>query len=810
MENPKTIQKFLKHDGGIHLAVAGSRLDKKWANKTWQWSDFLARLQTPTVTQETIGDYKKMPKSRQGDIKDVGGFVGGWLKEGRRKRGNAQQRTLVTLDADSTTLDFPDDVQLLFDHAYAIYTTHSHRVKGPRYRLIIPLKRPVTAEEYEPIARKIAETLGMDNFDDTTYQAERMMFFPSHAIDGDYFTDFQDLAWLDPDEVLDQYEDWRDSSFWPESSQGHTIRETQAKKAGDPLTKKGIVGAFCRTYDIVSAIETYLPEVYGPTAHSDRWTYLDGSTSGGLVIYDDKFAYSHHGTDPVGDQLVNAFDLVRIHRFEDLDDEVKPTTRIDRTPSYKAMKQLAMEDKAVTKLIQSEQLSQALEDFDGELDELEEEDKNWFKKMDLDIDELGQIESSAKNLETIFLQDPNLRKKIYLNTFANRVEIRQNLPWRKIQDDNTWKDSDDAGLRVYIEKIYDIVNRGKVDDALAQEIERNSYDPVQNYLKGLSWDGVARVETLLVDCLGAEDTPYNRVVTRKFLAAAVARIFVPGIKFDYMLVTSGPQGIGKTLLPTRLAGKWFSNSLEGVSGKDAYEALQGVWIMEMGELSATKKADIEATKHFISKQEDIFRVAYGRHKSYFKRHCVFWGTTNDIEFLRDKTGNRRFWPVDVGVQPRKVEVWNLSQETVDQIWAEALTIWKDGESLYLSNEQEKLALEQQEYHTETSSMEGEILEFLETPIPEGWYDLSKQDRREFIQGQGTEIQEDGTERRDRVCVAEIWNELYCGDSRNIHPAKAAEIRLILSNLEGWAKHRTSRGRLRFGPGYGTQTAYVRQ
>ena len=801
----------LKYDGEIHLAMGTSRTQKKWKNKTMAWSDFLDRLDKPTLTQETVEDYKKMPKSKQDEVKDVGGYVGGWLKEGKRKRGYTQQRTLVTLDADSTTLDFWDDVQLLFEHAAAVYTTHSHLVKGPRYRLIIPLNRPVTAEEYEPVARKLAELFGMDNFDDTTYQAERLMYFPSHSLDGEYFHDFLDLPWVNPDEVLENYEDWRDPSFWPESSRGHSIRETQAKKAGDPLEKKGVVGAFCRTYDIIAAIETFLPDVYGPTGHDDRWTFLGGSTSGGLVIYDDKFAYSHHGTDPVGDQLVNAFDLVRIHKFGDLDDEVKPTTRIDRYPSYKAMREFAMDDEAVRTLIQSDKLSQALNDFDGELDDLEEDDKDWFKKLNLEIDEMGNIESSAKNLEIIMLHDPNLRKKIFMNSFSNRIEIKDNLPWRKVGQDKTWKDSDDAGLRIYIEKIYGIVNRGKIDDMLAQEIERNSYDPVKNYLDDLVWDGKSRVETILMDYLGAQDIPFNRVVMRKFLAAAVARIYVPGIKFDYMLVTSGPQGIGKTLLPAKLAGDWFSNSLEGVSGKDAYEALQGVWIMEMGELSATKKADIEATKHFISKQEDIFRVAYGRHKSYFKRRCVFWGTTNDNEFLRDRTGNRRFWPVDVGIEPIKSRVWDMQGETRDQIWAEAVHLWKNGETLYLTDEQEKMALEQQEFHTESSSMEGEILEYLDIPITEDWYTKSKQERREFIQGWGTDIQEEGTLVRNKVCIAEIWNELYCGDSKNIHPAKAAEIRQVLNHIEGWSKNNTkgSKGRLRFGTGYGAQVAFLR-
>ncbi len=323
----------IEYDGELSISEGTSRTTKIWKNKTIKWSDLLVMLSKPVETFETADEYQKFPKSKKDDIKDVGGIVGGWLKQGKRKRGYVQQRSMVILDADSTTNDLWDDVKLLFDHAAAICTTHSHSAKNPRYRLFIPLSRPVTAEEYEPIARKIAATFGMDNFDDTTYQAERLMHKPSHSKEAEYIFKYQDLAWANPDELLNSYEDWQDVSFWPESSRVSNIRERQAKKAGDPLTKKGIVGAFCRTYDIVSAIETFLPDVYGPTGHDDRWTYLGGSTAGGLVIYDDKFAYSHHGTDPVGDQLSNAFDLVRIHKFGDLDDEVNAATPINRYPS---------------------------------------------------------------------------------------------------------------------------------------------------------------------------------------------------------------------------------------------------------------------------------------------------------------------------------------------------------------------------------------------------------------------------------------------------------------------------------------------
>lgn len=793
------------HNRDINLAVGRSRTEKKWHNKTMRWREFLERLNSPTITQESYTEYMKLGKSKRDAIKDVGGYVGGFLKEGRRKADKVQSRSLVTLDADFANADMWDDIQLMFDNAIAVYSTHSHGANKPRFRLIIPLARIVTPDEYQPIARKVAEMFGMDRFDDTTYQPERLMYWPSHAIDGEYFFKYQDGDWLDPDEILGQYDNWQDSTFWPESSRQKDIHVSEAKRQGDPLTKKGVVGAFNRTYDIVGAINTFLPDVYLPTAHEDRYTYAAGSTEGGLVLYDDKFAYSHHGTDPVGDTLNNAFDLVRKQKFGDLDDEAKDNTPVTRLPSYKAMREFAMDDKAVHSMMVKDQISSAQDDFDV----FEDDDEDWSDK--LAFNEAGVIDSSASNLKLILDHDANLKGAFAMDAFAQRLELKRDMPWRSIGDEPFWKDSDIAGLRAYLESTYDIVNRGKVDDAFILEAEEHRYHPVREYLDGLQWDGVQRVETLLVDYLGADDTEYTRLVTRKFLAAAVARVMVPGIKFDYMLVTSGPQGIGKTSLPQKLAGKWFSNSLEGVAGKDAYESLQGTWIMEMGEMNATKKADIEATKHFISKTEDIFRVAYGHYKSYFKRQCVFWGTSNDSEFLRDRTGNRRFWPVDVGITEPAHTVWDdLTDEVRDQVWAEAKSIYENGEKLYLNHDEEQLAIEQQKLHTEVNALEGMIQEYVDIPITEDWYTKSASERREFIQDYSEDdIAPVGNMQRDKVSVMEVWNELLKGDPRNLIPVKAAEIRNILTNMDGWRKANTNKGQSSFGKDYGRQVAYVR-
>lgn len=349
----------------LHIATAIRRTQKIWKNEVLTWSSFLSKLARPTVTPETRAEWAKMTPSQQDNIKDVGGFVGGWLKNGRRKAGNIQNRTLITLD-----VDFPDKNKNLFDDAvllwgfsFAVYSTHKYTKSNPRIRFVIPTARPVTAEEYVPVSRKIANELGIDHFDDSTYQPERLMYWPSHSKDADCFFNYQQGPLLSPDKVLNEFENWRDSTFWPTSSREAEVHKHRAKLAGDPLTKNGVIGAFNRAYPIKSAIDTFLPDVYEPTAHDDRYTFIKGSTTGGLVLYEDVFAYSNHGTDPTGGELTNAFDLVRIHKFGGLDGKLKADTPITSYPSYKEMCKFALEDQNVYAEWQKMATGNANDDF---------------------------------------------------------------------------------------------------------------------------------------------------------------------------------------------------------------------------------------------------------------------------------------------------------------------------------------------------------------------------------------------------------------------------------------------------------------
>uniref|UniRef100_UPI0022E6A689 virulence-associated E family protein n=1 Tax=Bacillus sonorensis TaxID=119858 RepID=UPI0022E6A689 len=281
-------------------------------------------------------------------------------------------------------------------------------------------------------------------------------------------------------------------------------------------------------------------------------------------------------------------------------------------------------------------------------------------------------------------------------------------------------------------------------------------------------------------------------------------------KFDNVLVMVGPQGVGKSYIIKKLGMDWHSDSITTVQGKEAYEQLQGAWLIELAELSATRKAEAEAVKHFISKQEDSYRVAYGRQISVFPRQCVFFGSTNDVTFLRDRTGNRRFWPVVVAAQERTKSIWkDLNQYEIDQIWAEAVVRWNEKEPLYLSGKLADAAKEAQEAHTEESAKAGLIEEYLNRLLPEDWAKKDISERRRFIHGSDFGETDEGTVQRDKVCAMEVWVELFEGDPKQMNPMQAREINDILRRLPGWTEYTKNRGRLYFGKNYGRQRAFVR-
>lgn len=744
----------LNNDFSIDLATAHSRIAKKWRNRHWLWSELLQRCSETKRTGETAAEYARMSKEEQSNVKDVGGFVGGYLSGGIRKNANVMYRTVATLDIDYGTVNVWDDFTMAFGFAAMIYSTHKHSSKTPRYRLVFPLSRQVSPAEYEPLCRKIAAEIGIDLFDDTTYELPRLFYWPSTSKDADFVFDYQDGPACDVDAILSQYVDYKDVSAWPLSSREGDVIAHEIKKQGDPTEKPGVIGAFCRAYSIEDAIDTFLSDKYEKTGHDGRYTYKLGSVAGGLVCYEGKFAYSHHETDPASKQLCNAFDLCRVHLFG-AQDEGSRALDVTRKPSYAAMQEFAAKDKAVKLLMARERAQAAADDFDG-LDDAElPEDYNDEWKAELEYTKSSKLLCNIANIILILENDPALAGHIVHDLFTGMDSAKDGLPWNK--NANQWTDTDDANLRVWLEKHYDITGKEKIADALTAVLTRHSYHPIRDYLSGLTWDGVPRLDRIIIDYMGAEDSELNRAMSRKHFVAAVARVFNPGCKYDYCLIMSGAEGIGKSTLLRVMGGKWFNDSITTLEGKEGMEQLRRAWVVELGELSSIKRSDVEQVKAHLSKQVDIYRAAYARRVLEHPRQCVFCGTTNEALFLKGDTGNRRFWVIPVVAELRKYRDWSEAiRRDRDQLWAEAVHYYKQGEPLYLSEELEAQAKQrQQDFNDDNDDPIVAMLDkYLNTLLPVNWDTMDIQARRSYLRDPDP-LQAEGTVKRDKVCAAEF-------------------------------------------------------
>ncbi len=784
----------------MKIAYGNSRMDKRWKNSDISWEDFCSRVKTTQRTTETVEEYRKMKKGGQDSIKDVGGFVGGHLKDGRRKKGNVLSRSLLTLDMDYGTSSIWGEICTFFPYQCCIYSTHKHTPENPRLRLIIPLSRDVGEEEYAAVSRMVAKEVGIDLFDDTTYEPERLMYWPSTSRNGEFVYEKKDGSLLDPDVFLNKYDDWHDTSTWPVSSRQSEVIERSLKEQADPLSKEGVVGTFCRTYSVRDAIDKFLEDVYEPSAMTGRYDYMPADSSAGVIIYDDKFAYSHHATDPASRRLLNTFDLVRIHKFGNLDDRASEGTSPSKLPSYVAMCEFAIKDDEVKAQFAKERMDQATVDFTED---------TW--QTALELDKQGKIKDTLDNIVLIIQNDLELQSLAF-NKHRDGIDARNGLPWNQIKEG--WNDSDNAALKVYLSNKYGVYSPTKTKDAILAVAAERAYHPIKEYLDNLpSWDGIDRVETLLIDYFGATDNSYTRAVTRKTMVAAVVRIYHPGTKFDSVLILNGPQGIGKSTFFAKLAGDWFSDSLTLTDMKDKAgpEKLQGYWLLELGELAGMRKTDVEVVKSFISRSDDKYRASYGVNVESHPRQCVIVGSTNaESGFLRDITGNRRFWPVRISGNGKR-KAWQMSVYDVEQIWAETLVLYEKGEKLYLEGDDVHLATSEQDDAMESDEREGLVRTYLDTLLPEDWETMSAYERRNFLNGSefggGSHV---GTVERTLVCNMEIWCECFGKEAAAMKPADSYAIAGIMKKIGDWNKYTGNKNGTSNFPIYGKQRCYERK
>lgn len=820
----------------FRIATGRSRFDRRWVNEAVTWEYLRERFSKPVETHETASEYRTMGRDMQTQIKDVGGFVGGYLRDGVRKVGNVGARSVVTLDYDAFSQKRLEEVKRALEGwRWAMHSTHKHTDEAWRVRLVVPLSRDVTPDEYGAVARSIAKRCGFDGIDRSTFEACRLMFWPSKSKGAPYLfkTNGTFTGYADPDKILSEYDDWTDISTWPrlpEEELAGVFDDRDASlppaaaealrgagrhgKQEDPREKRGLVGAFCRTYDIDTAISTFLPEVYTRTGRI-RYTHVGSTTSNGAWVLDGgRFLYSFHSTDPVMGKLVNSWDLVRLHRFGDLDRG--GNERQDRLPSVKEMEKLALDDANVRRRLMDERASSASSEFEGmDLDPESEEDvRSWdeLRGEKLKTDKNGDVKTNAENLEFILKNHPLLKGRVKLNEFSGRIDVSGKLPWNRWQP--TWTANDSVKLRSFLDRRFGMTGEKKIEDAVTSVAIDAGYHPVRDYLDSLTWDGVKRLGKVFTHVLGAEDLPVYGKLAELLFTAAVRRVREPGCKFDYFIVLHGPEGCGKSSLFSIMGGEWFSDSVDTIEGKEGRENIQGKWIIEMGELSGIKKSDRERLKNFISSQVDDYRAAYAAKSESRPRQCILVGTTNEEYFLRGLTDRNRRQPV-VEIDPRRRRVSETVRDWVaanrDQLWAEACVLESRGEPLFLSDEWEEQIRTVQDRHNleKSSTLFPEIERFLDLYLPELWHRWTLKERTDWLDthadAEALDILE-ANRRRQEVCIPEILQEcLRMKRTDKDYLSKSREVGQYLNSLTGkWKLVGNKRNKL-----YGVQKTWVK-
>lgn len=388
----------------------------------------------------------------------------------------------------------------------------------------------------------------------------------------------------------------------------------------------------------------------------------------------------------------------------------------------------------------------------------------------LENDEKGIPLLTISNFVEILENDPSLKNTFLFNLLQNRPEHVVN------GDIVCWQDSDDAWLRDYCEKQYQMYSPNKMDDALRIVFSRYGYHPVRDIITSLKWDGIERIDRLFVKWLKADDTEYNREVCRLFFAGGINRAFNPGCKFDDMVVFVGGQGCGKSSFSRWLAlnDKYYCEVSE-IDGQKGCEAIEGAWVCEMSELLALKRTkDVEATKAFITRQIDKWRAAYDRRVSEHPRQCVFIGTTNNRTFLTDKTGNRRYYPVFVNsvgydLYAHETEI----RQEIEQCWAEAYEKFKRGEMPPVANPKLLQSIQQHQ-----------------SDVVEDDYRIGLIDK--YLESTNAQ----------KVCVLELWERALDGLGKP-QKKESCEIAQIMDNF-GWERRAT----MRFAD-YGIQRGWVK-
>ena len=622
---------MISGDHIFDITTAPKRDSRHWTSGQITWDELIEWMEQPASTKAcgnyVLGRFRKTTVQHPGNDLPCTNL--------HRTKTAIELRGALTLDVDYPETDFPVKVDDL-PYASILHTTFSSTDEELRYRLIIPLSRTVTPDEYHAAAAAIMAELGREQFDAGSVQPERYMFRPSERRKGLFWYNVHAGALADVEALLEEFQ--ADLSSIPLPKPNRSKR--------DPFALEGTVGAFNRAYeDFATLINEY--DLPYEEAGAGRWHLVGAAAAAGMGEVAPGLVFSHHANDPAYGVTCSAFDLARLHMFGMLDENAKPGTPINKLPSTDAMREVATMDlRVVQELVGA--------DFDSNMDATADaiQQDNW--KLGFSINSrTGKPNDDIVNWDLIADNDP-VFQGLYYNELSLAIETETALPWRKLTPGReAFSAGDRSSLALYVERTYSIrPARSYLDDIVNDKALNRRVNPVVRYLDALRWDGTSRIETCLP---GVKPTTFTRLAARKSLVAAVARMYEPGVKWDHMLVLFGSEGLGKSRWIDLMA-KGHSVNLGRISDKDTLIAMQRAWIMTADEGHSLRKADFDAQKEFLTRTADVFRMPYEREAQVHKRHMVIWArpTTRSSSAARKATAasssctatrrwTRRYW-----------------------------------------------------------------------------------------------------------------------------------------------------------------------
>lgn len=454
-------------------------------------------------------------------------------------------------------------------------------------------------------------------------------------------------------------------------------------------------------------------------------------------------------------------------------------------------------------MAEDEELKQAMSDRDKRINNITPlKGVEWQDKLRR-TDNGGIKRGSLYNIRLYIENDTNLKGVLAYDEFTGKVVKLKSNKATGLQIGD-WQDTDDSILRAYLDEHYQILfSKDNILDAMIRVARINTINPLKQRIGAVKWDGEARAESFFIDGVGAEDNHYTRMVTRKWLTGAVSRVYHPGVKFDIIPILMGAQGLGKSTLVRNLAPVYFNDDLKSMGkNKDDYQKLQGSWIVELAELSAMQKTDVETMKNFTSGSTDLFRNSYGRYATQHPRHCVFIGSTNHTDFLKDATGERRFYPIKCGVAKATHDPLKYDEPYLLQVIAEAKTWMDQGERLYFDKQTLSEAKVYQLEAQVVDPMKDAITDYLEMLVPTNWDQLTTSVKHTYyrdlingsqsvneISGQLSSEREPLKQTSIREVLAVVFNQQtddYLAVRTNSHSKR---IKLLLDNTDGWEYQR---------------------